>query len=123
MRAEDACDAQRPRARGDGVLVQRGCEPQPAAVPTGHEAVSARGSAHDRAKPDGLVYIPFEQRAACLAETEVTALPGVGAALAQQLGALGVRTCAELRRKTRVGVGGRVEGRQSWRRWWVRRPR
>ena len=75
-------------------------------MPCGHEEVGVCAITHGRAKPDGLVYIPFEERAACLAEAEVTVLPGVGAALAQQLEALGVRTCAELRAKTRVGEMG-----------------
>ena len=111
MSAGRGREPQGPHPRRDGLLLQRGREPQSAAVPCGHEEVSERGGADGRAKPDGLVYIPFEERAACLAEAEVTVLPGVGAALAQQLGALGVRTCAELRAKTRVGERGCVDGR------------
>ena len=49
-----------------------------------------------RAKPNGLVYIPYQEQVQCLASLPVTILPGVGTALQNQLCQIGVTLCQDV---------------------------
>lgn len=69
-----------------------------------HEGVVDGEVCERRAKPDGLVYIPFEAMATHLRDAAVSVLPGVGEAMEAQLQALGVTSCADLLQFPRVVV-------------------
>lgn len=49
-----------------------------------------------RAKPNGLVYIPYDEIPLTLNSSPITIIPGVGPSLEQQLATMDVRTCGEL---------------------------
>ena len=49
-----------------------------------------------RAKPNGLVYIPYDEIPVILHSSPITIIPGVGRSLEQQLASMEVMTCGEL---------------------------
>ena len=49
-----------------------------------------------RAKPDGLVYIPYHDIQNTLHTAPITVIPGVGPSHQHQLAAIGITTCGQL---------------------------
>ena len=50
----------------------------------------------DRAKPNGLVYIPYQDIQATLHTAPITVIPGVGPSHQQAFSSLGLTTCGQL---------------------------
>ena len=53
-------------------------------------------SFYPRAKPNGLMYIPYDEIPVVLQSSPISIIPGVGRSLEFQLASMDIKTCSEL---------------------------